>query len=136
MTSVANFTVRLQDEFHSGVALLLVHHHPLHSRRSDQREADQIELPHVACPGPTAVRAVQLNDLLTSEEKQPDKEITIVIDEKSVKQHNPAYTAWMVRDQVVLGYLYSLLTHETLMHVLPCTSSAQAWRMLTDLYAS
>jgi hypothetical protein len=80
------------------------------------------------------LRAVQLNDLLTSEEKQSDKEITI--DEKSVKQRNPAYTAWMVRDQVVLGYLYSLLTRETLMHVLRCTSSAQAWRMLTDLYMS
>jgi hypothetical protein len=35
-----------------------------------------------------------------------------------------------------MGYLFSSLTRETLMHVSRCTSLAQAWRMLTDLYAS
>jgi alpha-D-ribose 1-methylphosphonate 5-triphosphate synthase subunit PhnH len=53
------------------------------------------------------VRATQLDDLLTGEEKEPDKEITVIIDEKSVKQHNPTYTTWMARDQTVLGYLFS-----------------------------
>jgi hypothetical protein len=83
-----------------------------------------------------AVQATQLDDLLTGEEKEPDKEITFVINEKSVKQRNPAYTTWMERDQATLGYLLSSLTHETLMHVSCCTYSAQAWRMLTNLYAS
>jgi hypothetical protein len=32
-----------------------------------------------------AVHAAQLNDLLTGEEKQPDKEIMVVIHEKSIK---------------------------------------------------
>jgi hypothetical protein len=82
------------------------------------------------------VRAVLLDDLLTDEEKQPNKEITIIINEKYIKQRNPAYTTWMVRDQVVLGCLFSSLTCETLMHASHCTSLAQAWRMLTDLYAS
>jgi hypothetical protein len=81
-----------------------------------------------------AVHVVQLDDLLTGEEKEPDKEITIVHDEKSVKQRNPAYRAWMARDQAVLGYLFSSLTHETLMHVSRCTSSAQTWRKLANLY--
>jgi hypothetical protein len=83
-----------------------------------------------------ALHVVQLDDLLTSEEKQPDKEITVIIDEKSVKQCNLASTEWMACDQAVLGYLLSSLTHETLMHVSWCTTSAQAWHMLADLYAS
>jgi hypothetical protein len=38
--------------------------------------------------------------------------------------------------QTVLGYLFSSLTHETLMHVSRSTSPAQAWCMLVNLYAS
>jgi hypothetical protein len=71
----------------------------------------------MACSGPATIRAAQLDDFLTSEEKQSKKEIMVIIDEKSIKQHNPAYTAWMARDQAILGYLLSSLTHETLMHV-------------------
>jgi hypothetical protein len=43
-----------------------------------------------------AMRAVLLDDLLTGEEKQSDKEIMIIVDEKYIEQHNPAYTVWMV----------------------------------------
>jgi hypothetical protein len=78
---------------------------------------------------------VQLDDLLTGGEKQSDKEITVIIDEKSVKQRNPAYTEWTARDQAVLGYLLSSLTCETLMHASWCTISTQDWCMLADLYA-
>jgi hypothetical protein len=84
----------------------------------------------------SALRAAQLDDLLTGDEKEPDTEITVIIDEKSIKQRNPAYTAWMARDQAVLGYLFLSLTRETLMHVSRCTSLTQAWRMLVDLYTS
>jgi hypothetical protein len=45
------------------------------------------------------------------------KEITTVVDDKPVKQYNPAYTPWVARDQAVLDYLLSTLTRETLMHV-------------------
>jgi hypothetical protein len=41
---------RLQDELRSGIVLLL-HHHPLHPRHSNQRDADKINLPPVACLG-------------------------------------------------------------------------------------
>jgi uncharacterized membrane protein YgcG len=85
------------------------------------------------------IHVAQLDDILTGDEKQPEKDIIVMIDEKLVKHRNPAYTALMARDQAVLGYLLSSLTHETLMHVLlvsRCTTSAQAWRMLTDLYSS
>jgi hypothetical protein len=53
------------------------------------------------------LRAAHLQDLLTSIEMAPAKEITVMVDDKPVKQPNPAYIAWVARDQVVLGYLMS-----------------------------
>jgi hypothetical protein len=41
----------------------------------------------------------------------------MVIDGKSEQQRNPAYTAWVARDQAVLGYIMSTLTHETSSHL-------------------
>jgi hypothetical protein len=45
------------------------------------------------------------------------KELSVVVNDKLVKQRNPAYSAWVAWDQAVLGYLLSMLTCETLMHV-------------------
>jgi hypothetical protein len=64
-----------------------------------------------------ALRAPQLQDLLTSIEMAPTKEITTMVDDKPVKQINPTYSTWVARDQVVLGYQLSTLTYEMLMHV-------------------
>jgi hypothetical protein len=83
-----------------------------------------------------AIRAAQLEDLILGVEKAPEKDITVVIDDKSLQQWNPTYTAWVVRDQAVLGYILSTLTRETLMHVSRCSTSAAAWRTLVDLYSS
>jgi hypothetical protein len=83
-----------------------------------------------------AIRAAQLDDLLTCADLPPEKEITSVVDNKLIKSRNSAYSVWVARDQAVLGYLLSTLTHETLQHVSRCSTSAQAWRMLADLYSS
>jgi hypothetical protein len=80
-----------------------------------------------------AIRVAQLEDLLLGVEKVPDKEITVVIDGKSKQQRNPA---WIARDQAVLGYIMSTLTHETLLHVSWCTKAAGAWKSLAALYLS
>jgi hypothetical protein len=56
-----------------------------------------------------AIRAARLHGLLIGGEMTPAKEITTVVDDKPVKQSNPAYTAWVARHQVVLGYLLSTL---------------------------
>jgi hypothetical protein len=79
-----------------------------------------------------AIRAAQLEDLLLSIEK----EITVVVNEKPEQQKNLAYTIWVTKDQSILGYILSMLTRETLMHVSRCTTSAAAWRALATLYAS
>jgi hypothetical protein len=65
----------------------------------------------------SAIRAAQLDDLLTGVDLPPEKEITSVVDNKPVKSRNPAYSTWVAQDQAVLGYLLSTLTHETLQYV-------------------
>ena len=82
------------------------------------------------------LRAAQLEDLVTGAEKPPEKTIDVVVDGKTVKQPNPAYTNWVIRDQAVLGYLLASLTRETMLHVARCPTSAEVWSLLSDLYAS
>jgi hypothetical protein len=72
------------------------------------------------------VWSAQVDNLLISNDLPPEKEISSIIDNKSVKSRNPAYSAWVARDQAVLGYLLSTLTRETLQHVLWCSTMAQA----------
>jgi hypothetical protein len=66
------FRRSLQDELHCPPAVLINHHQPLHPLRSDQREADEDELPHVTRPKVMpANRATQLQDLLTGNDVVP-----------------------------------------------------------------
>jgi hypothetical protein len=74
----------------------------------------------------SAIRAAQLNDLLTGEDLPLEKEISSIVDNKPAKSRNPTYSTWVARDQAVLGYLLSTLTHETLQHVSRCSIVAQA----------
>jgi hypothetical protein len=67
----------------------------------------------------------------------PNQYVSITNDDKNVsKEINPAYNSWVASDQVVLGYVLSSLTHETLMHVSRCDTTAHAWSTLVDLYSS
>jgi hypothetical protein len=64
------------------------------------------------------IRAAQLEDLLTGDDVAPAKTVVITnTDKSSTMMTNPAYASWVARDQAVLGYLLSSLTHETLLHV-------------------
>jgi hypothetical protein len=84
-----------------------------------------------------AVRATQLEGLITGVEKVPEQSVSITNDDKKVSEEtNPAYIVWIAWDQAVLGYIISSLTRETLMHVSRCTTMAHAWSTLADLYSS
>jgi hypothetical protein len=85
----------------------------------------------------SVVRTTQLNGLLTSDEKAPEQYISITNVNKTVsKEINPAYAPWVAWDQAVLGYVMSLLTRETLMHVSRCSTTAHVWSTMADLYSS
>jgi hypothetical protein len=67
----------------------------------------------------------------------PDKHLVMTNPDKSTSSTpNPTYTSWVARDQAVLSYLLSSLTHETLLHVSRCTTAAHAWETLAKLYSS
>jgi hypothetical protein len=84
-----------------------------------------------------ALREAQFKGLLTSDDMLPAKQIIVMNDDKmTTSTTNPAYVAWVARDQAVLGYLLSSLTCETLMHVSQCTTVTQAWTTLATLYSS
>jgi hypothetical protein len=83
------------------------------------------------------IHAARLEGLLSGAEELPEEYISVTNADKTVvKQPNPAYSAWVARDQAVLGYLLSSLTRETLLHVSRCKTSAQAWYALAYLYSS
>jgi hypothetical protein len=63
---------RLQDELCSGVVLLIIHHHPLHVILISEKLTKSIYPLWHATVLPV-VRAAQLNDLPSGEEKEPDK---------------------------------------------------------------
>jgi hypothetical protein len=78
-----------------------------------------------------ALRAAQFEGLLTSDDLSSAKQLVIINDDKTMTlTKNPAYIAWVARDQAVLGYLLLLLTRKTLMHVSCCTMATQAWTTL------
>jgi hypothetical protein len=84
-----------------------------------------------------AIHAAQLEGLLTSDEKRPEKTLKASkADNSTDEKPNPTYIAWLARDQAVLGYLLESLTRETLLHVSRCTTAAaKAWSVLAALYA-
>jgi hypothetical protein len=72
-----------------------------------------------------AILTAEREGFLTGAEKAPSKIITSKDDKgQVVEEHNPAYSQWVAHDQVVLGYLLSSLTRETLVTVATCTHAA------------
>jgi hypothetical protein len=89
----------------------------------------------MAPPSPACIHAAQLEDL-TGDDVAPAKTVIISNTDKSTTTTtNPAYASWVARHQAVLGYLLSSLTHETLLHVSRCTTVANVWSTLANLYS-
>jgi hypothetical protein len=82
-----------------------------------------------------AIHAAQLDDLLTDADLSLEKELTTFVDDKLVKSCNSMYSSSVARDQAILEYLLSTLTRQTLQHVSRCSTSAQAWHMLANIYS-
>jgi hypothetical protein len=57
-------------------------------------------------------------------------------DKNKVKVPNPAYSAWLARDQQVLRFLLNSLSPDILSHVLDVHSTAEAWKTITSMFAS
>jgi uncharacterized membrane protein YgcG len=59
-----------------------------------------------------------------------------VNDGAPVKVSNPAYEEWFATDQQALGFLLSSLSRDILAQVTMARTSAEAWKTITDMFAS
>jgi hypothetical protein len=82
-----------------------------------------------------SIRAAQIEGLLLGTDPPPAKMISVKTGNITSEQPNPDYAAWLVRDQALLGYLFSSLTRDALMGVTTATTSAAAWSDLQEMYA-
>lgn len=80
-----------------------------------------------------AIRAAQLEPFLTGAAKRPAATISTK-DKEDVP--NPAYAEWVARDQAVLGYLLTSLTRDVLSSVAACSTAAEVWSSLAQMYSS
>ncbi|KAK1604126.1 hypothetical protein QYE76_027799 [Lolium multiflorum] len=88
-----------------------------------------------------AIRGAQLVGLLDGSDPEPPKELAPTVAEKTVDAQakpmpNPAYAAWLARDQSVLSYLLQSLSLEILPHVHRIESAAGVWRALAEMFAA
>jgi hypothetical protein len=86
------------------------------------------------------IRGAQLVGLLDGSDVAPEK--LLVLDSadadaaKAKTAPNPAYAAWLSRDQIVLAYLQQSLSREVLPHVHRIEHSTELWRAIETMFAA
>ena len=76
-------------------------------------------------------------DLLDGTETAPAKTLEEEDSEKKKTQiPNPAYAAWLARDQAVLGWIVNSLSPEIIAHVVGIDSSAAVWAVLNKMFTA
>jgi hypothetical protein len=82
------------------------------------------------------LRGAQVLELLEGTDTAPEKFFEVEDSEKKkTRQPNPAYAAWLSRDQTVLGWLLQTLSPEVIAHVVGIDSSAGLWAVLTTMFS-
>jgi hypothetical protein len=76
-------------------------------------------------------------DLLDGTEVVPEKTLEIEDAEKKKSTvPNPAYMAWVSRDQTVLGWVLQTLSPEVTAHVVGLEMSADVWAVIINMFSS
>jgi hypothetical protein len=76
-------------------------------------------------------------DLLDGTEAVPEKTLEVEDAEKKKSTvPNPAYTAWVSRDQTVLGWVLQTLSPEVTAHVVGLETSAAVWTVITNMFSA
>lgn len=66
----------------------------------------------------------------------PTEEVEAKADGKTVMIPNPAYEEWFATNQQVLGFLLGSLSRDILAQVATSRTVAEAWKMISDMFAS
>jgi uncharacterized membrane protein YgcG len=82
-----------------------------------------------------AIHGARLQGHLSGAAKKLDAEIAVTVDGKTEKKANPAFEDWEAVDQQVLGFLLTSLSRDVLMQVARCTTAAEAWTTIDQMYS-
>ena len=83
-----------------------------------------------------ALRGARMLGLLDGKEAAPPETLVVQKEGKEVKIDNPAYEAWIDRDQRALSYLLGSLSKEILAHSLGLEHAAEVWALINLIFAS
>ncbi|XP_071680293.1 uncharacterized protein [Lolium perenne] len=84
-----------------------------------------------------AFRGADVLGLLDGSDRPPPKTLDAEdADKNKITVPNPAYSAWLARDQQVLRFLLNSLSPDILSHVLDVHSTADAWKTITAMFSS
>ena len=82
-----------------------------------------------------AFRGANVMGLLDGSDRAPAKIIeSDGSDGTKIEAENPAYVAWIARDQQVLRFLLNSLSPEILSHVLGMDTTASAWTAVNTMF--
>ena len=83
------------------------------------------------------LRGAQVTGLLDGSEVKPEKTLEVEDEEKKKKTvPNPAYTAWIARDQQVVSFLLKSMTKDVLAHVLELETAEEIWAAITAMFST
>ena len=84
-----------------------------------------------------AIRGAMAMGLLDGSEAAPPKTLAKEKDAAdATAAPNPAYAAWLARDQIVLSYLVNSISPEILQHILRLEHAAPVWSAVEKMFAS
>jgi hypothetical protein len=82
-----------------------------------------------------AFRGARVMGLLDGSDHAPPEIMEVEDDKgKKIQVENPAYAAWIERDQLVLKFLLNSLSPDILSHVLGVESTAEAWSTIDGMF--
>ncbi|KAK1613760.1 hypothetical protein QYE76_019277 [Lolium multiflorum] len=82
-----------------------------------------------------AFRGARVMGLLDGSDRAPAKTMEVDgPDKEKVPVENPAYVAWIGRDQQALRYLLNSLSPDILSHVLGAETTAAAWKTIDNMF--
>ena len=85
------------------------------------------------------LRGARVRSLLDGSDAAPAKNLEVEDDQDPKKKKivdNPAYLAWLERDQQVLSFLVNSFSPDVLAHVLGMDTAAEIWAAISSMFAS
>ena len=84
----------------------------------------------------SALKGAQVAHFLSSATPIPQKTVAKSLDKPNEQISSPEYEAWVAKDQQILNYLLSSLSHDILAQVAALSTAAAVWESIEGMFAS